>query len=68
MNPKDSNEYGPQSGDMERDMGAKGGPTTSTGIPDDKHGISKPFEEDVQAQKAAKNKKMKKDKKEHHDL
>jgi len=67
MIPKDSNEYGSQSGDMERDMSAKSGPTTSTGIPNDKHGVSKPYGEDMQTQIAAKSKKKNKDKNENHD-
>lgn len=43
--------------DEERDMGAKGGPTTSLGQPDDKHGISHPYDEDLTTQMAAKSKK-----------
>jgi len=38
-------------------MGAKGGPTTSLGQPDDKHGISHPYDEDLTTQMAAKSKK-----------
>lgn len=46
-------------------MGAKGGPTTSLGNPDDKHGVSAPYDEDLATQMAAKskNKKSKKEKK-----
>ncbi len=40
--------------DQQRDAAAKGGPSTSLGIPDDKHGISQPYNEDLQAQIAAK--------------
>ena len=43
--------------DEQRDMGAKGGPTTSLGQPDSKHGISAPYDEDIAAQMAAKSKK-----------
>ena len=41
--------------DEERDMGAKGGPTTSLGIPDNAHGISHPYDADTQTQLAAKS-------------
>jgi hypothetical protein len=60
----DSNDYGPQSNESERDLAAKGGPTTGLGNPDGKHPISKPYDEDLQTQIAAKgkNKKNKKDK------
>jgi len=37
-------------------MGAKGGPTTSLGKPDDKHGVSAPYDADLQTQIAAKGK------------
>jgi hypothetical protein len=40
--------------DQERDMAAKGGPTTSLGNADNQHGISRPYDEDLQAQIAAK--------------
>ena len=43
------------SADKERDMAAKGGPTTDLGIPDHKHGISHPYNEDTQTQLAAKS-------------
>jgi len=42
-------------------MGAKGGPSTSLGKPDDKHGVSKPYDADLQTQIAAKGKEKKKD-------
>ncbi len=62
-NPRsDSNDYGANSGGQERDLGAKGGPTTGLGSPDDKHGISRPYDEDIQTQLAAKNKSKKKKK------
>jgi hypothetical protein len=47
--------------DQERDMAAKGGPATSLGKPDDKHGISHPYDDDLQAQIAAKGGKKKHD-------
>ena len=63
-NPKtDANGYSTQNADEERDMGAKGGPTTSLGNPDDKHGISAPYDQDLTTQMAVKSKKNKKDKK-----
>lgn len=40
-------------------MGSKGGPTTSLGIPDDKHGISAPYDSDLTTQMAVKGKKHK---------
>lgn len=52
---KDQNAYSTVNADEQRDMGAKGGPTTSLGIPDDKHGISAPYDEDIQTQLAAKS-------------
>ena len=57
-NPKTDNAgFSTSNADQERDMGAKGGPSTSTGIPDDKHGNAAPYDSDLQAQIAAKNKK-----------
>ena len=59
-NPKTDNVgFSTSNADEERDMGAKGGPSTSLGVPDDKHGISKPYDSDLQAQIAAKGKKEK---------
>ena len=46
--------------DKERDMAAKGGPSTSMGNPDDRHGISSPLNEDLQTQIAVKGKGNKK--------
>jgi hypothetical protein len=46
--------------DEERDMGAKGGPTTSLGTADDKHDIPHPYDDDIQTQLAAKSTKNKK--------
>jgi hypothetical protein len=40
--------------DLERDNAAKGGPMTGPGNPDDRHAVSKPYDEDLQAQIAAK--------------
>jgi len=55
-NPKtDSAGFSTSNADQERDMGAKGGPSTTTGIPDDKHGIASPAS-DLQTQIAAKGK------------
>jgi hypothetical protein len=56
----DSNNYGTQGNDQQRDLGAKGGPTSGLGSPDAKHHISKPYSEDIQTQLAAKNKSKKK--------
>jgi hypothetical protein len=59
-NPKtDSAGFSTSNADQERDMGAKGGPTTSTGIPDDKHGTPAPYGSDLQTQIAAKGKQNK---------
>jgi hypothetical protein len=64
-NPKtDSGGFAAGNADQERDMGAKGGPTTSLGSPDDHHGIPAPYDSDLQTQIAAKG--NKKDKKEKH--
>ena len=35
-------------------MAAKGGPSTSLGQPDDKHGVAAPYDSDLQSQIAAK--------------
>ena len=51
----DNQNYGAASGDQERDLAAKGGPTTGLGIPDDKHDVSHPYDEDIQTQLAAKS-------------
>lgn len=59
-NPKTDNPgFSTSNADEERDMGAKGGPSTSLGVPDDKHGINAPYDTDLQAQIAAKGKKDK---------
>ncbi len=49
----DSNGYSNLGSDSERDMGAKGGPTTSLGTPDANHNISHPYSSDTQTQLAA---------------
>ena len=51
----DQGGYSTVNPDEERDMAAKGGPTTTLGIPDDAHGISHPYDEDIQTQLAAKS-------------
>jgi len=62
-NPKtDSAGFSTSNADQERDMGAKGGPSTSTGIPDNKHGVAGPYNGDTQAQIAAKGGKKDKEK------
>ncbi len=62
-NPKtDTAGFSTSNADEERDMGSKGGPSTSMGRPDDKHGIETPYNSDLQAQIAAKGGKHNKDK------
>ena len=56
----DNNNNGTQGNDQQRDLGAKGGPASGLGSPDAKHHISKPYDEDIQTQLAAKNKSRKK--------
>ena len=51
----DNQDYLSTSADKERDMAAKGGPMTAPGNPDSKHGISHPYDEDIQTQLAAKS-------------
>jgi general stress protein YciG len=54
-NPKtDTRGFSSENSDAQRDMGAKGGPTTGLGRPDGKHGISRPYDEDLQTQITAK--------------
>jgi hypothetical protein len=63
-NPKtDTAGFSTSNADEERDMGSKGGPSTSLGQPDDKHGISSPYNSDLQAQIAARGGKHKKEEK-----
>jgi hypothetical protein len=60
-NPKtDKAGFSTSNADEERDMGAKGGPTTSLGSPDSKHGVSAPYDSDLQTQIAVKGKNKKK--------
>jgi len=55
-NPKTGSQgYGGSSADEERDLAAKGGPTTGLGIPDDKHDVPHPYDEDIQTQLASKS-------------
>jgi hypothetical protein len=63
----DRSGFSTSNADEERDMAAKGGPSTTLGNPDGKHGISKPYDEDLQAQIAAKSGKHQKGGKEHKD-
>jgi hypothetical protein len=55
----DSKGFSTENSDMERDNGAKGGPSIGAGIPDSHHGISHPYNEDLQTQIAAKGGKRK---------
>jgi hypothetical protein len=62
-NPQtDKSGFTTSNADEERDMGAKGGPSTSLGRPDDQHGVSTPYDSDLQTQITAKGKNKKKDK------
>ena len=56
----DKQGYSTVNPDEERDMAAKGGPTTSLGIADDAHDVPHPYDEDTQTQLAAKSTKKKK--------
>ena len=55
----DSRGFTTESPDVERDNGAKGGPGAGLGIPDSTHGISHPYNADLQTQIVAKSKKKK---------
>lgn len=57
----DSKGFASNEADQERDMAAKGGPTTSLGKADDKHRVVSPYNEDLQTQIAAKSKHKKED-------
>jgi hypothetical protein len=59
--------FSTENADQARDTAAKGGPSTGLGNPDSKHGISKPYDEDLQAQIAAKGGNKKKDVDRQHD-
>jgi hypothetical protein len=50
-----------ENADQQRDNAAKGGPMTGPGNPGSKHGVSKPYSEDLQTQIAAKGGNKKKD-------
>jgi hypothetical protein len=53
-------DYSTVNADEERDLGAKGGPTTSLGIADDAHDVPHPYDDDIQTQLAAKSTENKK--------
>ena len=60
-NPKtDKQGFSTTNADKERDIAGKGGPAVGEGIPDDKHGVSHPYDEDTQTQLAAKSAEQKK--------
>jgi len=60
-NPRtDSGGFSTSNADQERDMASKGGPSTSLGRADDKHGISAPYDSDLTTQMAVKGKKKNK--------
>jgi len=56
----DKRGYSTVNPDEERDMAAKGGPTSSLGISDDAHDVPHPYDEDTQTQLEAKSAKKKK--------
>ena len=58
-NKTDNRGFTTESPDVERDNAAKGGTGVGVGIADDKHGISHPYNADLQTQIAAKSKKKK---------
>ncbi|WP_205511137.1 hypothetical protein [Longitalea arenae] len=58
----DSRGFASNEPDQERDMAAKGGPSTGLGRADAKHGVVSPHTGHLQTQIAAKNKKGKNDK------
>ena len=60
MTDNKSNGYSDLDDDVERDMGAKGGPTTTLGKPDDNHEIPHPYNDDIQTKLAAKSTENKK--------
>jgi len=49
----DSRGFASENPDMQEDIGAKGGPATGLGNPDAAHGISHPYDEDLQTQIAS---------------
>ena len=58
----DNNDYRARSDDRERDLGTKVNPSYDSDRSNISHEISKPYKEDLQAQKAAKDKKENKKK------
>jgi len=58
----DQQGYSSLNADQERDMAAKGGPTTSLGIADNAHDVPHPYDDDIQTQLAAKSTENKKQK------
>ncbi len=58
-NKTDNSGFSTENSDIERDEAAKGGPGVGLGIPDSKHGISHPYNADLQTQIAAKSHKKK---------
>ena len=56
----DKQGYSTVNPDEERDMAAKGGPTTSLGNADNAHDVPHPYDEDTQTQLAAKSTQKKK--------
>jgi hypothetical protein len=48
--------------DQQRDLAARGGPSTSLGKADSKHRVAAPYDEDLQSQIAAKSKRKKNEK------
>ena len=58
----DQQGYSTLNAEQERDMAAKGGPTTSLGIADNAHDVPHPYDEDIQTQLAAKSTEHKKGK------
>ncbi|BAV08511.1 hypothetical protein SAMN05421788_11498 [Filimonas lacunae] len=55
----DNRGFATENADISRDEGAKGGPAVGIGNPTDKHGISAPYDADLQTQIAAKASKKK---------
>ncbi len=55
----DTKGFSTENPDVQEDVAAKGGPATGLGNPDAAHGVSHPYDEDLQTQIAAKSKKKK---------
>ena len=51
----DSQGFATENPDVERDLSSKGDPVTGLGNPTNKHGISSPYNEDLQTQITAKH-------------